>query len=58
MNYVSICSPNYLHDVHIRMAMLNHADAICEKPIVPNPWKIDALADIERECGRKVYSVR
>jgi UDP-N-acetyl-2-amino-2-deoxyglucuronate dehydrogenase len=57
VNYVSICSPNYLHDAHIRMAMRNHADAICEKPIVLNPWNIDALADIERECGRKVYTV-
>jgi UDP-N-acetyl-2-amino-2-deoxyglucuronate dehydrogenase len=57
VDYVSICSPNYLHDAHIRMALRNGANAICEKPIVLNPWNIDALADIERECGSKVHTV-
>ena len=44
IDYVSICSPNYLHDSHIRFALRHHAEAICEKPIVLNPWNIDALA--------------
>jgi UDP-N-acetyl-2-amino-2-deoxyglucuronate dehydrogenase len=57
IDYVSICSPNYLHDSHIRFALRHKADAICEKPIVLNPWNIDALQEIERETGRKVYSV-
>jgi UDP-N-acetyl-2-amino-2-deoxyglucuronate dehydrogenase len=57
LNYVSICSPNYLHDAHIRMALRNGADAICEKPIVLNPWNIDALAAIEAECGRRVHTI-
>ena len=49
LDYVSICTPNYLHDSHIRMALRRGADAICEKPIVLNPWNIDALAAIEKE---------
>jgi UDP-N-acetyl-2-amino-2-deoxyglucuronate dehydrogenase len=57
VDYVSICSPNYLHDVHIRFALRNEADAICEKPLVLNPWNLDALADIEEETGRKVYNI-
>lgn len=57
IHYVSICSPNYLHDSHIRFALRHQADAICEKPIVLNPWNIDALLEIERETGRKVYNV-
>ena len=43
IDYVSICSPNYLHDAHIRLALRNGAHAICEKPLVLNPWNIDAL---------------
>ncbi len=53
----SICTPNYLHDAHIRMALLNGADAICEKPLVLNPWNIDALAALEQETGKKVYNI-
>lgn len=57
LDYVSICTPNYLHDAHIRMALRRGADAICEKPLVLNPWNIDALVDIEEETGNKVYSI-
>jgi UDP-N-acetyl-2-amino-2-deoxyglucuronate dehydrogenase len=56
-DYVSICSPNYLHDAHIRFALRNQAHAICEKPLVINPWNVDALADIERETGKKINTV-
>ena len=57
VDYVAICSPNYLHDAHIRMALRNGAHAICEKPIVLNPWNVDALAEIARECNRHVYTI-
>ncbi len=57
IDYVSICSPNYLHDAHIRMALRNEAHAICEKPIVLNPWNIDALQQIEKESGKKIYNI-
>ena len=57
IDYVSICSPNYLHDAHIRMALRNQAHAICEKPIVLNPWNIDALQQIEKESGKKIYNI-
>lgn len=57
IDYVSICSPNYLHDSHIRFALRHHADAICEKPLVLNPWNVDALSDIEKETGKKVYTI-
>ena len=57
VDYVSICSPNYLHDSHIRFALRHQADAICEKPIVLNPWNVDALQEIEKETGRKIYTV-
>lgn len=57
MDYVSICTPNYLHDSHIRFALRHGADAICEKPIVLNPWNVDALEEIERETGRKVNTI-
>lgn len=57
VDYVSICSPNYLHDSHIRFALRQHADAICEKPLVLNPWNVDALAEIEKETGKKVYTI-
>ena len=56
-HYVSICSPNYMHDSHIRFALRQQADAICEKPVVLNPWNIDALMEIEKETQRKVYTV-
>jgi len=57
VDFVSICSPNYLHDAHVRFALRVNADAICEKPLVLNPWNIDALADLEKESGRKIYTV-
>jgi len=57
IDFVSICSPNYLHDSHIRFALRHHADAICEKPIVLNPWNVDALQEIEKETGRNIYTV-
>jgi len=57
IEYVSICSPNYLHDAHIRFALRSGADAICEKPLVLNPWNIDALKVIEEETGKKVYNI-
>lgn len=57
VNYVSICSPNYLHDAHCRFALRIGADAICEKPVVLNPWNIDALKEAELEYGRKIYTV-
>ena len=57
LDYVSICSPNYLHDAHIRFALRIGADAICEKPLVLNPWNVDALAEIEKETGRKIYNI-
>ena len=57
IDFVSICSPNYLHDSHIRLALRNDADAICEKPLVLNPWNIDALQEIEQETGRKIYNI-
>ncbi|MHC2070799.1 Gfo/Idh/MocA family oxidoreductase [Bremerella sp. T1] len=55
--YVSICSPNYLHDAHVRMALRIHAHAICEKPLVINPWNLDALQGLEDEFGCKVNTV-
>ncbi len=57
IDYVSICSPNYLHDSHIRLAMRNGAHAICEKPIVLNPWNVDALQEIEKESGQKIFTI-
>jgi len=57
VDYVSICSPNYLHDSHIRFALRQQADAICEKPLVLNPWNVEALEEIEKETGRKVHTI-
>jgi UDP-N-acetyl-2-amino-2-deoxyglucuronate dehydrogenase len=57
IEYVSIASPNYLHDAHIRFALKNGADAICEKPLVLNPHNIDQLKIIEEETGKKVYNI-
>ena len=57
LDYVSICTPNYLHDSHIRFALRQGADAICEKPLVMNPWNIDALAKVEKETGQKIYNI-
>lgn len=57
VSYVSICSPNYLHDSHMRFALRSGADAICEKPLVLNPWNIDGLKDIERDTGKKINTI-
>ena len=57
IHYVSVCSPNYLHDAHVRLALRVKAHAICEKPLVISPWNLDALEDLEYEHGRRVYSV-
>ena len=57
VDYLSICVPNYLHDAHIRMALRNDAHAICEKPIVLNPWNIEALEKIEKETGKEIYNI-
>jgi UDP-N-acetyl-2-amino-2-deoxyglucuronate dehydrogenase len=57
VDYVSICSPNYLHDAHIRFGLRSGSDVICEKPLVLNPWNIDGLAEIERETNRKISTI-
>ncbi len=57
VHYVSICSPNYLHDAHVRFALRVGADAICEKPLVLNPWNIEALEELEQESGRKINTI-
>lgn len=57
IDYVSICSPNYLHDSHIRFALRSGADAISEKPLVLNPWNVDQLKVIEKETGKKIYNI-
>lgn len=57
IDYVSICTPNYLHDAHIRFALKQQAEAICEKPMVLNPWNVDALGEIEKETGKKINNI-
>ncbi len=57
VHYVTICSPNYLHDAHIRTALRVHANAICEKPLVLNPWNLDALSVLEQESGNRVHTI-
>jgi UDP-N-acetyl-2-amino-2-deoxyglucuronate dehydrogenase len=57
VDYVSICSPNYLHDSHMRFALRSDADAICEKPLVLSPWNIDGIQEIERDTGRRVSTI-
>ena len=57
IDYISICSPNYLHDAHIRFALRVGSDAICEKPLVLNPWNLDGLREIEQESNKKIYNV-
>ncbi|WP_417624801.1 Gfo/Idh/MocA family protein [Paremcibacter congregatus] len=57
LDYVAICSPNYLHDSHMRFALRSGADAICEKPLVLNPWNIDGLKEIERDTGCKINTI-
>ena len=57
IDYVSICTPNYLHDAHMRYGLRLGADVICEKPLVLNPWNVDALQTIEEETGKKIYTI-
>lgn len=57
IDYTSVCSPNYLHDAHIRFALRSNTHAICEKPLVLNPWNIDGLAEIEKETGHRVSTI-
>ena len=57
IDFMSICTPNYLHDAHIRMALRRGADAICEKPLVLNPWNLDALQKMEQESGNKIFNI-
>ncbi|MEP7214514.1 MAG: Gfo/Idh/MocA family oxidoreductase [Acidobacteriota bacterium] len=57
LDYVTVCSPNYLHDSHIRFGLRHGADVICEKPLVLNPWNVDALAEIEAETQRRVFTI-
>ena len=57
IHYLTICSPNNLHDAHIRLALRLGADAICEKPLVLNPWNLDALQELEQETGKRVYTI-
>lgn len=56
-DFVSVCSPNYLHDAHIRFGLRIGANVICEKPVVLNPWNIDALMEIEKETGGEVFTI-
>jgi UDP-N-acetyl-2-amino-2-deoxyglucuronate dehydrogenase len=56
-DFVSVCSPNYLHDAHIRFGLRIGADVICEKPVVLNPWNIDGLLEIEKETGKSIYTI-
>jgi UDP-N-acetyl-2-amino-2-deoxyglucuronate dehydrogenase len=57
VQWVTVCSPNYLHDAHCRLALRVGADVICEKPLVINPWNLDALAQLEEETGRSINTV-
>jgi UDP-N-acetyl-2-amino-2-deoxyglucuronate dehydrogenase len=57
VDYISICTPNYLHDAHIRFALRQKANAICEKPLVLNPWNVEALQEFEREYGKKIFNI-
>jgi len=57
VDYVSICSPNYLHDSHIRFALRSRAHALCEKPLVLNPWNLDPLARLEQETGKQISTI-
>lgn len=57
LDYVSVCTPNYLHDAHTRYGLRLGSDVICEKPVVLNPWNIDALEKVEEETGHKAYTI-
>ncbi len=58
IDYMSVCSPNHLHDAHCRFALRSDADAICEKPLVLNPWNLDALQEIEQSTGRRIFTIQ
>src|SRR6476661_8735012 len=57
IDYLSICSPNYLHDSHIRFGLRQGANVICEKPLVLNPWNVEALDQLQKETGRQVFII-
>jgi UDP-N-acetyl-2-amino-2-deoxyglucuronate dehydrogenase len=57
LDFLTVCSPNYLHDAHIRFGLRHGADVICEKPLVLNPWNVQALQEIEKETGRRIYTI-
>jgi len=57
LHYLTVCSPNYLHDAHCRLGLRLGADVICEKPLVINPWNLDALQELEHETHHRVYNV-
>jgi len=57
IDYMSVCSPNYLHDAHIRFALKSQSNVICEKPLVLNPWNIESLLEIEEEMEKKIYTI-
>ncbi len=57
VDFISICTPNYLHDAHIRLALRLHSNAICEKPLVINPWNLDFLEKLEKEYKKRVYTI-
>jgi len=57
LDYLTVCSPNYLHDAHCRLGLRLGADVICEKPLVINPWNLDALQEMERESGRRIFTI-
>ena len=57
VHYLSVCSPNYLHDAHCRLGLRVKADVICEKPLVINPWNLDALAELEAETGSRIWTI-
>ena len=57
VRYLSICSPNYLHDAHVRLGLRLHADVICEKPLTITPWNLDALSELEQEHGQRVWTI-
>ena len=57
VHWLTVCSPNYLHDAHCRLGLRAGADVMCEKPVVINPWNLDALAELEHETGRRIYTL-
>lgn len=57
IDWMSVCSPNYLHDAHCRFSLRSDAEVICEKPLVLNPWNLDGLAEIEVQSGRRIFTI-